>query len=164
MPESAISTSMPKRRAGHTTAVVIGGATFHLTANAREDGSLGEVFLRWGKQGTAGAGLLDVYAIALSAGVQHGVPLDALVRQGLDLHFEPNGRTDDPQIPRVRSVADYVARRLAIDWLPTGRRAQLGIFTVAERVERARAWMDVPGARLSAENADVLDRESVVSR
>ncbi|HEY0540913.1 MAG TPA: hypothetical protein VGD53_21255 [Actinoallomurus sp.] len=164
MRESAISMSMPKRRAGHTTAVVIGGATFHLTANAREDGSLGEIFLRWGKQGTAGAGLLDVYAIALSAGVQHGVPLAALIRQGLDLYFEPNGRTDDPEIPRVRSVADYVARRLAIDWLPRRRRAELGILTVAERVERARAWMDVPGARLSAESADALDREPAVSR
>jgi ribonucleoside-diphosphate reductase alpha chain len=162
--ESAIFTSMPKRRAGHTTAVVIGGATFHLTANAREDGSLGEIFLRWGKQGTAGAGLLDVYAIALSAGVQHGVPLEALIRQGLDLYFEPNGRTDDPEIPRVRSVADYVARRLAIDWLPRRRRAELGILTVAERVERARAWMDVPGARLSAESADALGREPAVSR
>jgi ribonucleoside-diphosphate reductase alpha chain len=162
--ESAISTFMPKRRAGHTTAVVIGGATFHLTANARQDGSLGEIFLRWGKQGTAGAGLLDVYAIALSAGVQHGVPLEALIRQGLDLYFEPNGRTDDPEIPRVRSVADYVARRLAIDWLPRRRRAELGILTVAERVERARAWMDVPGARLSAESADALGREPAVSR
>lgn len=164
MGESAISKRMPKRRAGHTTSVIIGGEPFSLTANGREDGSLGEVFLRWGKQGTAGAGLMDGYAIALATGLEHRVPLRDLVRQGLDLHFGPNGRTDDPEIPRVRSVADYVARRLAIDWLPLGHRAELEIFTVAERVERARAWMDAQDARLSPGSAAALDREAAVSR
>jgi ribonucleoside-diphosphate reductase alpha chain len=142
MPEYAAQQHMPRRRAGHTTAVTIGGERFYITANARADGTLGEVFIQWGKQGTTGAGLMDAYAVALSVGLQHGIPLTEYVRWGLDAWFVPNGRTDDPEIPRVRSVVDYIARRLAIDWLPYDQRAALGIFTVAERVAQAQPWMD----------------------
>jgi ribonucleoside-diphosphate reductase alpha chain len=113
----------------------------YVTANQREDGTLGEVFIQWGKQGTTGAGLMDTYAIALSDGLQHQVPLPDLIRPGLDLYFVPNGHTDDPEIPRVRSVIDYVARRLAIDWLPYQARASLGIFTLTERVQDASEWI-----------------------
>ena len=140
---------LPRRRAGHTTAVTIGGERFYLTANARDDGTLGEVFIQWGKQGTTGAGLMDVYAVALSVGLHHRVPLIDLIRDGLDMYFVPNGRTDDPQIPRVRSIVDYVARRLAIDWLPYEQRNELGVHTVDERMTRARAWLNAEDARLS---------------
>jgi ribonucleoside-diphosphate reductase alpha chain len=132
---------MPRRRAGHTTTVTIGGERFQLTTNQRADGTLGEVFLQWGKQGTSTAGLIDIYATALTAGLQHRVPLAELIEPGLDLHFVPNGHTDDPEIPRVRSVVDYLIRRLAIDWLPYSERAALGIFTLTERVQQARPWM-----------------------
>jgi ribonucleoside-diphosphate reductase alpha chain len=152
MADKAVQQHMPRRRSGHTTAVTIGAERFYLTANARDDGSLGEVFIQWGKQGTTGAGLMDIYAVALSVGLQHRVPLIDLVRQGLNLYFVPNGHTDDPQIPRVRSVADYIARRLAIDWLPYQQRAELGIFTVDERVDQARSWMD----RQDAQHAHTL--------
>lgn len=140
---------MPRRRAGHTTAVTIGGERFSITANGREDDTLGEIFIQWGKQGTTGAGLMNVYAVGLSIGLQHRVPLVDLVRDGLDMYFVPNGRTDDPEIPRVRSVVDYVARRLAIDWLPYEQRSELGIYTIDERMTQARAWMSVEDARLS---------------
>jgi ribonucleoside-diphosphate reductase alpha chain len=132
---------MPRQRAGLTTSVTIGGEEFRMIANGREDGTLGEVFISWGKQGRTQAGLMDIYAIACSVGLQHGVPLVDLVRQGLDLYFVPNGHTDDPDIPRVRSVVDWVARRLAIDWLPYEVRAAEGIFTVDERVSVARDWL-----------------------
>jgi ribonucleoside-diphosphate reductase alpha chain len=125
---------MPRRRSGHTTAVTIGAERFYLTANQRDDGSLGEVFIHWGKHGTSSAGLVSTYAIALSVGLQHRVPLGELIRPGLGQYFTPNGRTDDPEIPRVCSAVDYIARRLAIDWLPYSDRAGLGIYTLTERV------------------------------
>lgn len=125
---------MPRRRSGHTTAVTIGAERFYLTANQRDDGSLGEVFIHWGKHGTSSAGLVSTYAIALSMGLQHRVPLAELIRPGLDQHFMPNGRTDDPEIPEVWSAVDYIARRLAIDWLPYRDRAALGVHTLAERI------------------------------
>jgi hypothetical protein len=133
---SGVRWQLPRHRAGHTTAVIIGAERFALTANQRDDGSLCEVFIHWGKHGTSGAGLVSTYAIALSAGLQHQVPLPELIRPGLDQWFPPNGYTDDPEIPRVRSPVDYVARRLAIDWLAYPDRAALGVYTLAERVRR----------------------------
>jgi ribonucleoside-diphosphate reductase alpha chain len=64
-----------------------------------------------------------------------------LIRHGLDLFFVPDGHTDDPEIPRVRSAVDYIARRLAIDWLPYPDRAALGVYTLTERIQHASAWM-----------------------
>jgi ribonucleoside-diphosphate reductase alpha chain len=125
---------MPRRRSGHTTAVSIGSERFYLTANQRDDGSLCEVFIHWGKHGTSGAGLVNTYAIALSVGLRHLVPLPELIRPGLGQYFAPNGHTDDPEIPRVCSAVDYFARRLAIDWLPYPDRAALGVYTLAEHV------------------------------
>jgi hypothetical protein len=150
MREVAVQQHMPRRRNGHTTAVTLGGERFYITANARPNGSLGEVFIQWGKHGTGCAGLMDIYAIAWSVALQHGVPLAELVRHNLDLYFTPNGRTDDPQVPRARSIADYTARRLAIDWLPTEERTRLGIFTMDERVDQARDWMTRTDQALSA--------------
>ena len=154
MPEAAIQRHMPRRRTGHTTSVTIGGERFYLTANGHDDGSLGEVFLQWGKQGSTGAGLMDIYAVALSVGLQHRVPLIELITPGLDLYCVPNGRTDDPQIPRVRSVIDYVTRRLAIDWLSYSDRASLGVFTIDERMAAARTWMDTEDRRMSRPRGD----------
>jgi hypothetical protein len=133
---------LPRRRSGHTIAVTIGGERFYCTANGRGDGSLGEVSVQWGKQGSAGAGLMDTYAVALSVGLQHCVPLTDLLRPALGLYFVPAGHTDDPEIPRVCSVVDYFARRLAIDWLPYAERKALGVFTIAELVEQTRRNSD----------------------
>jgi len=134
---------LPWRRSGHTTTVTIGAERFYLTANQRDDGSLGEVFLHWGKHGTSSAGLVSTYAIALSVGLRHRVPLAELIRPGLGQYFMPNGRTDDPDIPRVWSAVDYIARRLAIDWLPYPDRASLGVYTLSERAGIRQA----PGGR-----------------
>jgi hypothetical protein len=133
---SGVQRHMSRRRSGHTTAVTIDAERFYLTANQREDGSLGEVFIHWGKHGTASAGLVSMYAIALTTGLAYRVPLAELIRPGLGQYFTPNGRTDDPEIPRVCSMVDYIARRLAIDWLPYSDRAALGVFTLTERVRR----------------------------
>lgn len=153
MRDVAVQQHMPRHREGHTTVVTLGGERFYITANARTDGSLGEVFIQWGKQGTSCAGLLDVLAIAWSVALQHGVPLADLVRHSRDLYFVPTGRTDDPQIPRARSIADYLARRLAVDWLPYPERAELGIFTVDEKMEQAHDWLARTDAELSARPA-----------
>lgn len=123
---TTVHRDLPRRRSGHTTAVTIGGERFTLTANQCADGSLCEVLIRHGKQGSAGAGLMDSYAAALSVGLRHGVPLADLLRPGVGVSFAPSGHTDDPEIPRACSVVDYVSRRLAIDWLPPLEGRRLG--------------------------------------
>ncbi len=101
---------MPRRRSGHTTTVMISAERFCLTANQRDDGSLGEVFIHWGKHGTSAAGLVSTYAVALSLGLQQQVPLADLIRPGLDQFFVPNGHTDDPEIRRTRRLHPHRTR------------------------------------------------------
>jgi ribonucleoside-diphosphate reductase alpha chain len=149
---------MPRRRSGYTTAVTIGAERFYLTANQRDDGSLGEVFIHWGKHGTSSAGLVSTYAIALSVGLRHWVPLAELIQPGLDQYFLPNGCTDDPEIPRVWSAVDYIARRLAIDWLPYSERAALGVYTLAERARRA-GIRKAPGGAAGSGRPSLLPRQ-----
>jgi hypothetical protein len=147
---SSVQEHLSRRRSGHTTAVTIDTERFYLTANQRDDGSLGEVFIHWGKHGTSSAGLVSTYAIALSTGLAHRVPLTELLGPGLGQYFTPNGRTDDPEIPRACSAVDYIARRLAIDWLPYADRAALGVFTLTERVRR---WELTVGSGLRVQTA-----------
>jgi ribonucleoside-diphosphate reductase alpha chain len=97
-----VQQDMPRRRSGHTSAVTIGGERLSVTASSRGDGTLAEVFVRWGKHGSACAGLMDAYAVGLSVGLQRGVPLTELLQPALGLSFAPAGHTDDPEIPRVR--------------------------------------------------------------
>lgn len=135
-----------RRRGGHTTWVTIGGERLSLTATERADGALGEVLIRWGKHGSGIAGLMDAYATAISAGLQHGVPLADLLRPGLGLCFAPGGSTDDPEIPRARSAVDYFSRRLAIDWLPDADRAALGVSPLVGQAGPAGSTAAVPVA------------------
>ena len=137
---SRFQQNMSRQRDGHTTAVTIDGEEFYITANADSDGALGEIFIRWNKHGSTAAGLVDGYATALSLGLAHRIPVASLLRHGLGLRFSPAGHTDDPDIPTAVSIADYVSRRLALDWLPYAERAELGIYTLAERLQTAPAW------------------------
>jgi ribonucleoside-diphosphate reductase alpha chain len=117
----------PRRSNGRTTTVTIDGERLRLIASGQEDGTLSGIVVGWGKYGTGTAGLMDAYATAITAGIEHGVPLAALLRPGLGLRFAPCGSTNDPDIPRTRSAVDYLSRRLAIDWLPGDERATLGL-------------------------------------
>ena len=83
-----------------------------------EDGRPGEVFLRMAKQGSTLAGLTESLGLAVSIGLQFGVPLAAFGTQFVNLRFEPAGETNDPEVPTATSVLDYVFRRLALDYPP----------------------------------------------
>src|SRR5260370_13260115 len=100
---------MPRRRSGHTTTVTIGAERFYLIANQRDDGSLGEVFIHWGKHGTSGAGLVNTYAIALSVGLQHQVPLADLITPGLDPYFAPKCHPATPHRTWSCSPTPYLS-------------------------------------------------------
>jgi ribonucleoside-diphosphate reductase alpha chain len=104
-----------------------------MTAGAYADGTLGEVFLKLGKQGSTLAGVMDAFSIAVSIGLQYGVPLQTFVEKFTNLRFEPAGMTDDQDIRMAQSMMDYIFRRLALDYLPFEERAALGLYTAAER-------------------------------
>jgi ribonucleoside-diphosphate reductase alpha chain len=123
---------MPRSRRGTTSSYEVAGTELVVIANAGADGSLGEVFATFGKEGSTAAGLMDLLSIAISLGLQQGVPLETFVAKFKDQRFEPMGMTDDPDIPDATSVGDYLARRLAHDWLDVDARAGLDLLTPAE--------------------------------
>jgi ribonucleoside-diphosphate reductase alpha chain len=130
---------LPKKRSSETVSFSVGGAEGYLTASSYPDDGLGEVFLKMSKQGSTLAGVMDAFSVAISIGLQYGVPLETYVSKFTNMRFEPAGMTDDPDIRMASSVVDYVFRRLALDFLPVERRAELGIFTAKERTAQARA-------------------------
>ena len=104
-----------------------------MTSGAHDDGKLGEVFLKLGKQGSTLAGVMDAFSIAVSIGLQYGVPLETYVSKFTNLRFEPAGLTDDPDVRMAQSLMDYVWRRLALDYLTFEERSALGIYSAEER-------------------------------
>src|SRR5262245_58319653 len=90
------------------------------------------------RQGSTLAGVMDAFSVAISIGLQYGVPLETFVTKFTNMRFEPAGMTDDPDIRMSTSVMDYIFRRLALDFLPYDVRADLGIFTAAERAQQVR--------------------------
>ena len=124
---------LPKSRAGITTSFSVAGAEGYMTTSAYADGRLGEVFLKMSKQGSTLAGIMDAFSIAVSIGLQYGVPLEQYVQKFTNMRFEPSGMTDDEDIRIAQSVMDYIFRRLALDYLPEEHRSALGIFTAEER-------------------------------
>ncbi|MDT0320666.1 vitamin B12-dependent ribonucleotide reductase [Streptomyces millisiae] len=124
---------LPKGRPGITTSFTVGGAEGYMTANSYPDDGLGEVFLKMSKQGSTLAGMMDAFSIAVSVGLQYGVPLETYVSKFTNMRFEPAGMTDDPDVRMAQSIVDYIFRRLALDFLPFETRSALGIHTATER-------------------------------
>jgi ribonucleoside-diphosphate reductase, adenosylcobalamin-dependent len=129
---------LPHKRPSTTTRFTVGGAKGYMTASCYPDDGLGEVFLKMSKQGSTLAGVMDAFSVAISIGLQYGVPLEVFVSKFVNMRFEPAGMTDDPDIRMAASVMDYIFRRLALDYLPYEERAALGIFSAAERAAQAR--------------------------
>ncbi|NKB91488.1 MAG: vitamin B12-dependent ribonucleotide reductase [Candidatus Nanopelagicales bacterium] len=135
---------LPKSRPSRTTSFSVAGAEGYLTAGSYEDGELGEVFLKLGKQGSTLAGVMDAFSIAISIALQYGVPLEAFVSKFVNMRFEPAGMTDDPDIRMSQSIMDYIFRRLALDHLPLDKREALGIFTADERAATVTQQYETP--------------------
>jgi ribonucleoside-diphosphate reductase alpha chain len=124
---------LPKTRPSQTISFTVGEAKGYITAGEYPGDGLGEIFVKLGKQGSTLSGLLDAFAISVSIGLQYGVPLESYVSKFMNMRFEPAGMTDDPEIRFSTSLVDYLARKIAIEYLPFDKREALGIFTLEER-------------------------------
>jgi ribonucleoside-diphosphate reductase alpha chain len=152
---------LPKSRPSLTTSFSVAGAEGYMTAGSYPDDGLGEVFLKLGKQGSTLAGVMDAFSIAISIALQYGVPLEAFVSKFVNMKFEPAGLTDDPDVRMAQSIMDYVFRRLALDYLPEEKRAELGIFTAEERAATVAATYG-GGAPAPAVEEDIAVETAVV--
>jgi ribonucleoside-diphosphate reductase alpha chain len=109
---------LPDRRAGYTQKARIGTHKMYIRTGEYEDGTLGEIFIDMHKEGAAFRSMTNCFAIAVSLGLQHGVPLEEYVDAFLFTRFEPNGIVQgNPYIKMSTSIIDYIFRELAITYL-----------------------------------------------
>jgi ribonucleoside-diphosphate reductase alpha chain len=133
---------LPRKRKSTTFAFRVADCEGYVTVGEYEDGRPGEVFMKVSKQGSTLAGIMDAFSIAVSLGLQHGVPLATYVRKYTNMRFEPAGMTDDPELRIAQSLVDYIFRRLAVDYLPYEERMELGVLTTAERTQPTLPGVD----------------------
>ncbi|GAC1391975.1 MAG: hypothetical protein NVSMB31_09720 [Vulcanimicrobiaceae bacterium] len=118
--------SMPHRRSGYTQKAVIGGHKVYLRTGEYDDGSLGEIFIDMHKEGAAFRSLMNNFAIAVSLGLQHGVPLEEYVDAFTFTRFEPNGPVvGHDHIKMATSILDYIFREVAVSYLGRYELAQV---------------------------------------
>ena len=140
-PGSAPPSSQPKRRrlprsrTSRTFEFRVAECKGFVTVGEYEDGRPGEIFIRVSKQGSTLSGVMDAFAMAISHGLQYGVPLRAYVDAFTGMRFEPAGMTDDPDIRIATSLLDYLFRRLAVEYLEPEERHGLAIYTTDERIQ-----------------------------
>ena len=112
---------LPHRRKGYTQKAVVGGHKVHLRTGEYDDGRLGEIFIDMHKEGAALRAMMNNFAIAVSVGLQYGVPLDEYVDAFTFTKFEPAGMVQgNDSIKNATSILDYVFRELAVSYLDRG--------------------------------------------
>ncbi|MAH52385.1 MAG: ribonucleotide reductase [Candidatus Pelagibacter sp.] len=110
--------SMPDRRKGYIQKATIGNHKVYLHTGEYEDGKIGEIFIDTSKEGELVKALMNNFAIAVSLGLQYGVPLDEFVNAYVGTKFEPSGKVNgNDRILSATSILDYIFRELAISYL-----------------------------------------------
>ncbi len=110
--------SMPDRRKGYIQKATIGDHKVYLHTGEYEDGKIGEIFIDTSKEGELVKALMNNFAIAISLGLQYGVPLDEFVTAFIGTKFEPSGKVQgNDRILSATSILDYIFRELAISYL-----------------------------------------------
>ncbi|MCI4350378.1 MAG: vitamin B12-dependent ribonucleotide reductase [Thermoplasmata archaeon] len=118
---------LPDERKAITHHFQVGGHDGYVTVGLYPDGRPGEMFFRVTKEGSTVNGLMDSLGISMSMALQHGVPLKDLVRKLAHMRFEPAGATNNPKIRFAKSIPDYVARWLAVEFLTEDQRRSIGL-------------------------------------
>ena len=117
---------LPDERRSITHKFKVGDQEGYITVGLYEDGTAGEIFVKIAKEGSVLAGLMDSLSIAVSIGLQYGVPLNVYVDKFAHTRFEPLGWTDHPQIRYAKSIVDYIFRWMALKFLPKEDQAAIG--------------------------------------
>ena len=119
-----------------------------------EDGTPGDIFVDIAKEGTTLAGLMNSFMIAVSLGLQYGVPLEVYVSKFSHMRFEPSGQTNDPDIRVAKSLVDYIFRWMGKKFLTTDQQEEIGILSPEVRARLAQAYNALEGRVESIEPVD----------
>ena len=109
--------TLPPKRRGFTQKAKINGQTLFLRTGEYSDGTLGEIFIDMAKEGATVRSMLNCFAIAISIGLQYGVPLEEFVEKFIFTRFEPSGIVEHPNIKTTTSIIDFMFRSLAYEYL-----------------------------------------------
>jgi ribonucleoside-diphosphate reductase alpha chain len=143
---------LPQRRRGLTLEARVGNNKIYLRTGEYEDGSLGEIFIDMAKEGAAFRSMINCFAIAISKGLQYGVPLKEFVDTFVYTRFEPQGMCTHPNIRMATSVIDYVFRVLALEYLGDDTYCQVkperldAAIAATESADESRAMGEPPHA------------------
>lgn len=112
---------LPRRREGKTFETKIQGVNLYLRTGEYDDGQLGEIFIDMFKEGGGYRALLNCFAIAVSLGLQYGIPLEVFIEKFIGVKFEPCGRTDNPDVKECGSIIDYIFKVVEREYLKEGQ-------------------------------------------
>src|SRR3989440_7119851 len=112
-----------------------------------DDGSPGDVFVDIAKEGTTLAGLMNSFMIAVSLGLQYGVPLEVYISKFAHMRFEPSGMTNDPDIRAAKSIVDYIFRWMGKKFLTVDQQEEIGILSAEVRARLAEGYRNGGEAR-----------------
>lgn len=130
--------ALPAKRRGYTQKAKINGQTLFLRTGEYSDGTLGEIFIDMAKEGATMRSMLNCFAIAVSIGLQYGVPLEEFVEKFVFTRFEPSGMVQHPNIKSATSIIDFMFRALAYEYL--GRADLVHVLDKPNVVEEEEEW------------------------
>ncbi|MBL4848681.1 MAG: adenosylcobalamin-dependent ribonucleoside-diphosphate reductase [Planctomycetes bacterium] len=155
LPPRLVRKRLPKRRTGFTQEARVGGQKVYLRTGEYADGTLGEVFIDMHKEGASFRSIMNCFAISISLGLQHGVPLEEFVNAFTFTRFEPKGPVQDhPNVKSATSVVDYLFRALALEYLG---RTDLVHVAPEDVVGEPSAPQKRPASKVSAPTVDRVE-------
>ena len=163
-----IRQKLPRSRRGRTFEFRVADCKGFATIGEYANGQPGEIFLTVSKQGSTLSGIMDAFAKSISYGLQYGVPVRAFVEAFTNMRFEPAGMTDDPDIRFASSIMDYLFRRLALEYMSYDERAELGIFSIDERLQptlpgvEESVWETRTGSEIAADPKSIPSAEELL--
>jgi ribonucleoside-diphosphate reductase alpha chain len=134
--------TLPPKRRGFTQKAKINGQVIFLRTGEYSDGSLGEIFIDMAKEGATMRSMLNCFAIAISIGLQYGVPLEEFVEKFVFTRFEPSGMVDHPNIKSTTSIVDFIFRSMAYEYL--GRTDLVHVLDKPEVLNTGTSDWDLP--------------------
>jgi ribonucleoside-diphosphate reductase alpha chain len=153
--------TLPPKRRGFTQKAKINGQVIFLRTGEYSDGSLGEIFIDMAKEGATMRSMLNCFAIAISIGLQYGVPLEEFVEKFVFTRFEPSGMVDHPNIKSTTSIVDFIFRSMAYEYL--GRTDLVHVLDKPEVLNTGTSDWDLPVAEQEKKTPE-LSEVRIVSK
>ncbi len=154
--------TLPAKRRGFTQKAKINGQAIFLRTGEYADGTVGEIFIDMAKEGATMRSMLNCFAIAISIGLQYGVPMEEFVEKFVFTRFEPSGMVDHPNIKSATSIVDFIFRSLAYEYL--GRADLVHVLDKPEVMNTGNAEWDHPSPAETEKKTPPLSEVRIIAK